>query len=610
MRSLSFLSEGWGLAASGQQGSRSLGRMWRWLPLWLLLLVGSACAFSDAPPTGFNGDKPGIRLCQSNDDCLDGQSCFRQYCRTDEVLPDNQIVSLHLLPPPTHQYGDPNTFVTKQQFIGVDVSTLHQQGETKRYLKLREAYTVSGVLAQQDENGTRVAAKIRFLDKDYIPGHPIMIQIETDARGNFQTQLTHGDYEVEIIPLDSKYPPHIIPKLSIEKPTVGATAEEGKLFLNIPADDKYPHIKGRIIHKASASLKGAGLEGLTIQVFSSQNQIISSTVKTAADGTFSLWLSARDKPHTIRIQMNTQLGHPQIDIPYAPSRVGQGEHIDLGDIALGHLIEPIKISGKVEGASENGGGVLPGSRVHLLGEVYLKYLFRGQELKGFYRVDTIADKNGAFEAFVLPGSYTIEVLPPVASADQWSRVSIRKENMIHATATGGIQITLPPKPKIEGYVCQKEDRSCRTQVAATQVQAIWRGRLSQISANPQPDQQIPSTDSLQATSQGDGSFSLSLDPGVYDLIFVPPGDSGLARRLYSNLRVEAGAKPSTIYSYLPKAKHLIGTVIGPDGRPIPHTSVEMYSFSKDPSQTVYLLGRAKTNSLGEFSLAYQLPTVE
>lgn len=561
----------------------------------LLLLTGACAAGLHPYPPGPIDQKPAILLCNQNADCLDGQFCFRRYCRTKN-LPKGQYVSLHLLMPENHNYLDKNMVVTNQQFIGIDASRfVSKQDGTSLSILVREAHQVTvglkhekGAITKSKE-GIRV--RIRFYDSDTIPGNPLKTEVETGFYNQALARLTDGSYEVEIKVLDGKHPPHRIPKQNV--------TESGKLLFEIPPDDDYPRLKGKIV---AAGKDGKPIKDLTLQVFSAEGKIISGTCTTNENGAFSMWLSAKEKPHAIRIRMrNTANPHPQIDIPFSPALLTKGQHIDLGTLAIGHIDQLVRVHGTVNVLRNQ---ALPQAHVHLIGKIQLKGQFEGKPLMGHYRIDTSADANGNFEAFVFPGDYVVDVLPPVESTNQWARASLHIPDL---NASKKLEVSLQQKPSITGKVCEKgQAGDCSKTISQTQIKAVWRQPLNMTITRDALDI-VPPTSNETKLSQDNGWYTLPLDPGVYDLLFIPPDGSQLARRILYNVRVEAKTKGEPIHAFLDPAKHLVSTVVGPDNFPIPNVIVEMYNYTTDPKQPTYLLGRATTNSQGKFSLAYHIP---
>jgi len=187
-------------------------------------------------------------------------------------------VSLHVLPPSTHRYTDNQTVVVTQQFLGIDASEIHDKA-----IFLRAAYLIDGRLEITD-GGAPVAARLRFTDHESIAGTPIEVNVESDEGGRFQARLTHGLYDVEIIPKDGKHPPHRISKLKVDK--------DGPLVLSIPLDENYPRLTGRIV---TPDTTARPIAGVRVQVFSAADKQISGAVTTDDKGVFRVWLSAKER---------------------------------------------------------------------------------------------------------------------------------------------------------------------------------------------------------------------------------------------------------------------------------------------------------------------------
>ena len=143
--------------------------------------------------------------------------------------------------------------------------------------------------------------------------------------------------------------------------------------------------------------------------------------------------------------------------------------------------------------------------------------FRGEIADGIYRYDVAhADVEGRFSAYLYPGRYTVDIIPPIGSRYRYSRVSgdiLSVEELAfrpssQATVTG--RIIAPGGVPIAGAT-----------VESTLVKAAFSDpRLAR------PDD-VPPTRTQRVQTDLDGNYLLDLDPGTHDLRVIAPTEYGL-----------------------------------------------------------------------------------
>ncbi len=567
----------------------------------LLSVGGGGCAILEMPMVdqGSSGNKKiGIGICKTNSDCLNGQICYQRYCKT---LPtgDEALVSLQLIPPPNHRFRDPAMAIVKQQILGIPLSSINDKA-----IILRKALTISGKVVTSRAK-TPVAAKVRFINSEYIPGQKLIWEAITDPRpsmvGHFSQRLTYGNYWVEVWPKDSAYPP-FRKRVKIDTNRVQN--------LEIPDLSDYLVLRGRILYQQSKRPLGA----VKIQVFNSEGVAISQIVETDERGVFSVRISYGEKPSWLKVFPRTIPPLiPELVIPYRflvkmqgkirPSsnpNARKGQPLNLPVIPE---IYPVRVSGEVRSRARDGGQLIANCKLRFKGKIEMGGV-SSPMLKGNYITYVQTDSNGRYEAMLLPGRYQIEVFPPPGS-DRAKAIIVLKEPILNEQK---INIELLSKRKVLGKVCLREgDKKCRL-VGGVQVKAIWRKSLA--SHLVEVDGSLISISlSRSVISSQDGWFEFFLDPGYYDFIFIPPDNIGAARTVRSMVRVESKGEESPQIieeTVLQPAHYYIGQILGPDRKPVPNLTVELYRYEERPEHPAILLGRAITNTAGYFSIPYHL----
>ncbi len=563
------------------------------LLLGYFVAFGAGCSLLDPFPLGEMGPEQGIGPCETDDDCLQGQECKLRYCRASATSEKRgTLVSLKLIPPAHLKFkgSKRKAKITEQQFLGVDLNILHRGSG---FIWPREAYKVSGELISWQADGgdkhqLKLAAKIRFIDHNSIKGQPLIREIST-SDGQFQVWLSYGTYRVEVFPEDERYPPKYLKSISVK--------EERQLTIELPPLSRCQKLEGRLV---SASESRRPLSQLELRILDIDGKVVSGKGKTDGDGRFQLWISPEEKPHFFHIDMRTEPPlHPEMDLLYRKLVTGKpvkGQTIELGHLPIGLDVKRVRLSGQVRSLLQEGNQSMPDMPMRLSGIVAGGH-YGDMELQGKFRLNFLTDRNGHYEAFVPRGKYQIEVLPPYNSP--WARVTLQPQMI---TTSKNIDIKLVKRYQVQGNICQAgELGNCKKRISQAQIQAIWRnfdGRgLGENAFYARP----PSHYKTEQTGL-DGAYRLRLDPGIYDLIFIPPNNSGLARAFS---RVCIRSRLVQRNAFLPKAKYLVGKLFGPDRFPIAGMVIEMYEYnSKGPAR---LLGRAVSLSQGQFSLPYALP---
>lgn len=554
------------------------------------LTTVTGCGFLLAPSGKKGSGEKGLGRCAQNEDCLQGQFCNQLFCIANE-LKKNQIVSLQVTPPPSLSLQGKNLAITKQQFIRIDAGFVH-----KGILSTRQAYLVSGVI-QSEKQHQPIAAKIRFTDLQSIKNEKLFWEVETDPGqiGRFKLRLSYGTYRIEVYPKNSSLPIHRIPNIKIDR--------SRQFQFHLPEKEEYLRIKGRLV---TANALGVPLKDLKIQALSLKKWVISSTSTTDENGQFLLNLPPNSRPEYLLVQMRKKAPlHPKVLIPYQPDS-RKGQVVDLGTLAVGLQGTAIQITGLVRSALQEGGKTVANCRINLIGEVRIGS-YKGRPIKGFFRFDVRSDSNGRFKASILPGNYQLEAIPPVGSSWAHALLMYRNENQIQKDQQ--IEISLKSKPIVTGRICPEKssDKKCSNGVQGTNVQAIWKSGLNKAML-----QSTSFSTFRTATIQANGQYQISLDPGIYDLVFIPPLQSGLARKIYRNVEVRFTApdvktNKTQLDALLPKAQYLVAQIMGPDKFPIRNMLVEMFEYTGEQSSPARLLGTAITNSQGFFSIPFRLP---
>jgi hypothetical protein len=557
--------------------------MWPLSLTALLLLAVWGCVSTTAQPSQ--------QVCSLNSDCPSEHTCIVGYCRNYQRAAQN-IVSLQLLLSDNYRADDNAPPLAKQHLLPLSLSSVHQ-----KTLKALPSYRVRG-LVRTRVDGEAILSKVRFVSRAHIPGQPLEWVKQTDQRGFYELRLTAGVYDVLVSPITKAWPTMRVAQVEI-------SADLQKNW-DIPRAQEYVQVTGNIVtaRNANSNVTSQPIEELTVLLVSESGKAVSNLARTRQNGSFTLAYLETDKPVALRIQNKTEpFLHPMVEVPLSliQKQAQTNKHpqtgqllISYGALPIGAAVPTVTARGELRSNPEDGEQTVSGCHVRFTGKVVLG-VWQDQVIHGTYSRTVISDSNGQYEVQLPRANFDVEVIPPPMS--RWARGVFKSQSL-----QGGnlLVLSLQSKKTLSGTLCSQQDRGnqCNQTVKQAQVQAIWKGNLTSTTTQSYTASAQTHTRSLQ----GNGAYSLALDPGLYDLMFLPSLDSGLSPILVRNYRVSG--KNNRLDILLPRANYIVATLQDPTGVPMKGVTVEMYEFINSDKGSATLLGRATTNAQGEFSIPY------
>jgi len=184
--------------------------------------------------------------------------------------------------------------------------------------------------------------------------------------------------------------------------------------------------------------------------------------------------------------------------------------------------------------------------------------------------DATTDAQGSASLSLIPGdsrvprSYTVSVVPAAGSI--WASQCIPNVgapwNGVAAPLTLLQDVTLTRRPTIRGTVV-----SAGGAPVANVVVTATGGAMA-------PDSCLPGPSATSATTSAMGSFSLPLDPGVYQLDYEPPASSAVPRMTELNVAVAADMTGRLVQ--LPAPALVEGDVHDAMNMPLPNATVRIF----------------------------------
>jgi hypothetical protein len=329
-------------------------------------------------------------------------------------------------------------------------------------------------------------------------------------------------------------------------------------MLALPVASKSLTVSGRLL-----SALGDPLVGLVARAFVHGN-LASNVVNTTAAG-FSLIVPA-DPTNAPSLAVELEAATSDSPQPHFWAKpFALTANTDLGDVQLPAYGQPNTFSFAFQG-SQSGDPAVVGALVRA--RTVLEDDMTGTT--DFQR-DGLTDATGQASLSLLPGStaalrlYDIAVVPPADS------VYATKCLETFGVAAGGLQpaVTLERRPTFAGSVVGADGKP----VAGVVIQAT---RTSS-GAEATPCDEYASSPQVTSKTRMDGTFSFSLDAGMYTLDFDPPTGVPYPRLTEVGVAVAAGAASHDVQ--LPPGAVVEGNVSDSSGQPLPQAGVRLYGPS-------------------------------
>jgi hypothetical protein len=427
------------------------------------------------------------------------------------------------------------------------------------------------------------------------------VSISNPERGTYALYLATGRYTVSVYPADRSMPPAITTQVLVSAGT------PNPLNFTFPALGEMLILGGRLLKTREP---GSGLEvpitqtAMDIQAFDlstgrplSQRVPVSSGFSGSrgdfvvavhpnanALDSFSLLGTVREPTPTSFVpEKSFALSQPY---PLAPI-------LELGDFG-----DPLlQVKGEVVGTS---GAPIANAVVKLQGTVMGGGTFRASPV--------LTDAAGKFSVDLLPNgpnqSYTATIIPPGQSASGLWTIPVRAtSNLPLSPVLTPSRFTCPDKVAVTGALL----RPTKEPASAVEVTA------HQVGENQAPTAITATTDPL-------GRFSLTLDPGEYQLDFRPSPELPRMSRVITVKRVtptDGGltSKSLDLKEFTLSRGRIVRGVITARGSvsasPVaaPNAVVRFFRVAQlDGKQTALLLSETVANERGEYSVV--LPTNE
>jgi len=340
------------------------------------------------------------------------------------------------------------------------------------------------------------------------------------------------------------------------------------------------------------------------RAFQSGTQI-SNAPLTAADGSFQLLLAPEAAGGLVTVELTPQnQGGP--DPWYASNPIDPTTNRNLAPITLPAYSSPNAFTLSVVGADD--------PTVAVSGAFVRALTILGSNPSGttdFLRAGMTA-ANGAVTLSLSPGTlmtardYDLTVIPPATSP--YATKCISAVGVTFGGAANApvslLTIALARRPVLAGKVTDASG----SPVAQVAITATAGTETTGGCANT-------SAVSASTTTYLDGSFSLPLDSGTYQLDYDPPAGSPAPRWTELGVMVATGVGRLEHSVALPPGALIEGTVTAPDGSRLPSATVRFFDppcsatndCSGSTSTPPWLRGQTATDANGMFRVVVPVP---
>ncbi len=419
--------------------------------------------------------------------------------------------------------------------LRVSPVTIDQDGTLDETLP--NGFPVSGRVL--DNVGQPVqAAKVKFYVGNTRQG---ATNDETDASGNFSILMAPGTYNINVEPPVGR--DLVLGRLDAVNVSGATNLGDIHLSAGIP-------VAGVLLGPG-----GAGVENVKVSAVDSATRasILLAHDTTAADGTFRVVVPSGTYDFQYSPPSCTGLA------PADQKTVTVNAPVNLPAL---HLVAGVHAMGRVLDSSS-----FPVNLANL------DFFTPGTQDR-FYTPNDTTNASGNYDVFVQPGTYDIVYKPPVGTHLR----PVRRSSVSLPTSTTLPDTVLPSGLLVSGFV---HSSTSGLPVSGTRVDFYPPGSSTA----------LLTAHNLTAT---DGSYSIAVDAGTWDVLYTPPAGSGLAPRFRRGVAVSSDVSlPDTLL--LPLTVPSVSSVSPPSGTTAGGQTINIGGTGFQPDATVLIGGVAATN---------------
>ena len=435
--------------------------------------------------------------------------------------------------------------------------------------------------------GSRVPATLRFARR--MPGSVASLQqlsIDVDTLRepagaapdsyDFTTVLVAGEtYDVAVVPTsdtvmspESETAPAVrsLPPLYLELEVRSGEASAQRFDVSFPADltsectDDLQTGCTLIADVASfdgeVELAEPGLQVRAVDPVS--GRVVSSIGETDLLGTFAIRIGEATTDYLIRV--TSSAGRELFPAVSVDPDVVFADDPERKVIRIPRL-DPVQYSGRVQ---DEAGAPVPSATLRFQTNSVFDESRLG--LQGSFAASATTNADGTFGAALLPGFYSVTVLPPEDLERTWGVLTY--DSLVGMETEPASGLVVPSKVELTGSVQTFADEAA---VGAT---VVARARQEEYPASKHRSQ--------EAVTNSIGRFTMFMDVGLYDISVKVPSTSGYAWAVEPARVVERDA--TRTYRLDPPIP-IEGLVLADQGAVVPNALVRAYLLVSDGTES-------------------------
>ncbi|MCU1280233.1 MAG: hypothetical protein JWM53_3779 [bacterium] len=398
-------------------------------------------------------------------------------------------------------------------------------------------------------------------------------------------------YQAAVNPIDGSYALVVSRTLNDEKYALRVTTTDPSLAppktMMVAADAdkevdvafesplKLPELHGALRDSLQQPVPGVQVQATTLATGASAPAVVSTTSITDANGAFSIRLVA-SPPNQVQLTATpTDLATP--NLPSLSQTIDTTKLGATSSMTVSLQMPPLRsatqFTYQIAGTGTSG-AQMPVTSATCVFSADVSDPNDPAGTRAVHLATAMTDSNGQVDVALYPldsgnRTYAVTVTP-----DSSQLFGSRTTTVTVAPGGGyGPAIELPLRSQLSGMVVDPDGKPLHNLMvvpAPSTVAAVLGPTPLAVASTPQ-----------QATVGSDGSFSLRLDAGAWDVGLVPPADTLLPRLWLTQLDLTQDLAVGTVL--VPRGVMVHGVVQDPSGAPLAHASVRVYTVNSGNS---------------------------
>lgn len=384
-------------------------------------------------------------------------------------------------------------------------------------------------------------------------------------------------YQVRLEPQD--LPPWRIDVLQVESGDQART-------LDLPDTANLVTLSGVVV---VSEANPSPLRDLEVVALDAEGRTVSTTGRTDTAGAFSVQIWPEDAARELVLRAKAAAEDRPLPVLTQPISVAADGRAAPATLYLGESGPTFNLTGAVRGTNLAGDTVpVPGATVRL----------RATVGNGAFALSTRTDAEGQYRAVVYPGDYVVDVEPPI---DPELPLRLTRRTVTLSAEVSTFDLNPLPRSAVYGQVV---DAAGEPVGSASLTAELAEARYGDPRLN-QPGE-VPPARRVTGLTGPDGTFALTLDPGVHALTVSPPPERGLpVTALSIEVSGEQGRPVDVGTLTVPAAAVVVLEVSDDTGGALNQATVELWRVAEPPVR----LATSTSNADGRVVLVMPNPTV-